>query len=128
MTPLAEISRSLYREPDDYTVERRSKVRFPFDLQVRYRTLGPESLSGEGRALNISSGGILIARPHQVSVGEPVELRIEWPSLLEGRIGLQLVVTGKVVRCGASSFAVLFNQHQFRTTGNKSANRKAAGA
>ena len=124
MADVAEIRRA----PEAYrgTVERRSKVRFPFDPQVRYRTLGRESISGEGRALNMSSGGLLVERAHQLSVGESVELRIEWPSLLEGRIGLQLVVTGKVVRGGPSSFAVLFNQHQFRTTGSKLGSQQPA--
>jgi len=101
-------------------VERRSKVRFPLDLLVSYRTLGRASVSGEGRAVNLSSSGMLVSRPHQLSVGDSLELRVEWPSLLEGRIGLQLVVTGKVVRSGPSSFAVFFNQHQFRTTRTKS--------
>ena len=99
--------------------ERRSKLRFPLDLQVRYRTLGREPLSGEGRALNVSSGGMLIARSHELSVGARVEVRIEWPWLLERRVGLQLVAVGKVVRSGPSNFAVLFRKHQFRTAGNR---------
>ena len=98
--------------------ERRSKVRFPLGFQVRYRILGEESpLWVEGRALNMSSGGMLIGRTHDLGVGEVVEVRIDWPLRLEGRIGLQLVAVGKVVRCGLADFAVLFSQHQFRTAG-----------
>jgi hypothetical protein len=102
-------------EERETSADRRLKVRYPLDLPVSYRTLGRSTLSGEGRALNISSAGMLVARSRELSVGSQVELRIEWPFLLEGRIGLQLVALGTVVRSGPAQFAVLFSQHQFRT-------------
>jgi hypothetical protein len=74
----------------------------------------------------MSSGGMLVTRSRQLKVGVLVELRVDWPLLLDGRIGLQLVATGHVVRSGPSSFAVLFNQHQFRTSGNKSRTESTA--
>ena len=95
--------------------ERRSKVRYPLELQVRYRSHDPKPLSGVGQVLNMSSSGLLVASRHELSVGSLLEVRIEWPSLLEQRIPLQLVAVGQVVRCGPSSFAVLFRRHQFRT-------------
>jgi hypothetical protein len=124
---------------DKIPAERRSKVRFPMDMKVSYRTLDLRSISGEGRILNMSSGGMLIAPQHQLSVGARVELRIEWPLLLEGRIGLQLVAAGKVLRSGPASFAVMYHRHEFRTTSTKSRSntsplgnsnllKKAAGA
>lgn len=96
-------------------MERRLRVRYPIVLKVRYRTLGRKPYSGEGQAVNLSSGGALIVSQHELAVGMDLEVRMEWPSLLEGRIPLQFVAVARVVRHGASSFAVCFRRHQFRT-------------
>ena len=100
-------------------IERRSKLRFPLDLQVRYHTLCGRRIAGEGRTVNLSSRGILVTRAHELRENTKVELRIQWPSLLESKISLQLVVSGTVVRGGPSSFAVAVDQHQFRTARNE---------
>jgi PilZ domain len=100
-------------------IERRSNARYPLGLTARYGKLGQKLLTGVGQAVNVSSGGVLVFSRHELSLGEQVELRIEWPSPLEGWIPLQLVILGKVVRCGALSFAVLFRHHQFRTMRSK---------
>jgi hypothetical protein len=101
--------------------ERRSKARFPLDLSVRFRPLSSRFLSsGAGRAVNVSSSGLLVVSQHIVSqhalrVGEQVEMSIEWPSLLDGKIPLQLFAVGRVVRRRASDFAAAFERYQFRT-------------
>jgi hypothetical protein len=101
--------------------ERRSKLRYPLDLSVRFRPLsGKFPFSGAGRAVNVSSGGVLVVSPHVASqrvinVGEQVEMSIEWPSLLDGKIPLQLFAVGRVVRSRASVFAAVFERYQFRT-------------
>lgn len=67
--------------------ERRLKLRHPLELRVRFRFSSAGShFAGTGLAVNISSGGILVASKHQIIVGTLVELSIEWPSLLHGRI------------------------------------------
>lgn len=100
-------------------MERRSKTRYPLSLKVRYRTRGQSLPFREGRVVNISSGGILVISQHELSVGAELEMRVEWPSLLDGLIPLQLVALGKVMRCGVSSFAVLFSMYQYRTMRSK---------
>jgi hypothetical protein len=100
-------------------MERRSKTRYPLMLKVRYRTLGQSLLFGEGRVVNMSSVGILVVSQHELNVGAELEMRVEWPSLLDGLIPLQLVALGKVLRCGPSSFAVLFRKYQFQTMRSK---------
>lgn len=101
-------------------MERRSKVRFPLELPVTYRTLGRGSrCSGEGRVANMSKNGVLVSAQHQITVGVRMELRIEWPSLLYGRVPVCLVTRGQVVRCDTSSFAVLMTRYQFRTAKRK---------
>jgi hypothetical protein len=98
--------------------ERRSRVRFPLGLQVRCRTLERgSSFAGVGRVVNMSSGGVLVACQHNLSAGTRMELNVEWPSLLDGRIPLQLVMVGRIVRSTLSGFAVVSDrQYQFRTT------------
>src|ERR1700675_2953972 len=88
-------------------LERRLRVRFPLELLVRYRTLDrPRPLTGRGWIINMSSGGVLVAAQNEIGAGIAVELSIEWPFLLDGRVPLQLVAAGRVVRCDTSSFAL----------------------
>jgi hypothetical protein len=96
--------------------ERRVKFRYPIDLRVAFRYFSHRTrLSGTGRAVNIGSGGILVDSAHQIAEGALVEISIEWPCLLHGRIPLQLVAVGRVLRRGTSQFAVSFEGHEFRT-------------
>ncbi len=69
--------------------------------------------------MNMSSGGLLIAADQRTVLGAKIELNIEWPSLLDGMVPLQLVAVGKVVRCLESGFALSFTQYQFRTMSRK---------
>jgi PilZ domain len=95
-------------------------MRYPVSLKVKYRTVGRSNrISGVGRTLNMSSGGLLIAADQRTEVGAKIELNVEWPSLLDGSIPLQLVAVGRVVRCLESGFALSFTQYQFRTMSRK---------
>jgi len=96
--------------------ERRIKFRYPLDLSVRYRCPSAGSVvSGAGLAVNLSSGGVLVASQHQMSVGTLVEMSFEWPLLLHGTTPLQLMAVGRVLRCGACHFAASFERYEFRT-------------
>jgi hypothetical protein len=98
------------------SIERRSKIRFPLDLRVRYRTLGrANSFTGVGWIVNISGGGALVACQHEIRADTRIELNIEWPVLLDGRVPLQLFTVGRVVRSKAFSIAVAVGTFQFRT-------------
>jgi len=96
--------------------ERRSKTRYEMELGVRFF---PPGLStrfwAAGKTVNVSSGGLLIVSPCQVSERTELQLMLEWPSKLDGRIPLQLVVRGCVVRSEPSMFAVALRSHHFRT-------------
>jgi len=103
--------------------ERRLKLRYPLNLSVRFRSPSGSRFRGAGRAVNLSSGGILVVSqqifPHCESmVGARVEMSIKWPSLLHGTTPLQLCAFGRVVRQRASGFAASFERYQFRTAGN----------
>jgi hypothetical protein len=101
-------------------VERRSKIRYPLDLSIRFRVLsGRSGFSATGRTINLSSGGILVFSEHvalhEIGARANLEMSIEWPSLLDARIPLQLFAMGRIVRRGPSTFAATFDRHQFRT-------------
>jgi len=96
-------------------IERREKARYPLELVVHYQTLGPQSVSGVGRTVNVSSSGALIAAEHDLDEGVRLRVTIEWPTLLDGITPLQLVTTGKVVRHKHFDFCIAFDWYQFRT-------------
>lgn len=96
--------------------ERRLRLRFPLDLRVRFQCCAAGApLSGAGLAVNVSSGGVFVASNHPVTVGVLVEMSIEWPSMLDGTIPLQLVAVGRVLRRGVAHFAASFDRQEFRT-------------
>lgn len=95
-------------------IERRLKARYPVRLSARYRCLDG-GLSGVGLTINISSGSVLLACQHEIEVGAPMEVMIDWPSRLESTIPLQLATSGRVIRSGPATFAMRFDGYQFRT-------------
>jgi len=101
--------------------ERRSKVRYPLYLGVRFRYFAEGSLLfGVGRTVDVSSSGVLVTSPriispHEIRAGVDVEMSIEWPPLLDGRISLQLFAMGRVVRLEPFHFAASFERHELRT-------------
>jgi len=98
--------------------ERRSKARFPLRLGVRYRSLsGNPLLVGEGKTLNMSSCGLLIApdADAQLSTGARLQLTVDWPLRLHGTTPLQLIVSCRVTRSLPEEFAVRLEQYLFRT-------------
>jgi len=100
--------------------ERRSKKRYPVHLHVRYRFLDVDGEpAGEGRTLNMSSTGIEVACRNALDAGRRVEVVADWPTRLEARIPLQLVMVGRVVRSSLHHFSVEFTQHEFRTMRSK---------
>jgi hypothetical protein len=73
-------------------------------------------LIGEGRTVNMSSRGLLIASEEaKVNAGARLQLTVDWPSLLHGITPLQLIVSCRVTRCLKEEFAVEMDQYQFRT-------------
>jgi len=51
-----------------------------------------EPKSGIGKTVNVSSVGVLFAAPEALPSGKQIELSISWPSRLDGKLALQLVV------------------------------------
>ena len=101
-------------------IERRSSVRYPLALNVRYKALPKKWQDcGVGQTVDISSSGVLIASQHCFVVGVKLEVALEWPAFLDGTIGLILAADAQVVRVRESSFALVFSRYEFRTRGRK---------
>jgi hypothetical protein len=120
MTSFANILSALEQRPPTQP-DRRQKLRYPLDLSVSFRfSSGASPFTGAGRVVNVSSGGVLVVSkrvvsPHECKMGARVEMSIEWPFLLDGRVPLQFFAQGRVVRRGEGVFAAAFERRQFRT-------------
>jgi hypothetical protein len=97
--------------------ERRSHVRYPIELDVRYNCSWEQGVSdeGSGKTRDFSSGGIFLSTNQPLPKGCHVELFINWPLLLEGTCLLQLAITGKIVRSSRDGVAVRILNYKFRT-------------
>jgi PilZ domain len=100
-----------------FAPERRSRFRYPIEMNVRYRTLTDGlALVGTGRTLNVSSRGMLIASEQKiVHSGSRMLVSLDWPSSLDDATPLQLIAVCRVIRCQPAQFAVALEHYQFRT-------------
>ena len=101
------------KQPTGGPRERRADTRFPMALEVRYSA--PQGEGGSGRLIDIGRTGLRFVAPGPRENGRRMDVAINWPVLLEGRVQLQLVVTGTVVRSSGSETVLRISRHAFRT-------------
>lgn len=95
--------------------ERRARVRFPLALPVQYLTMAAEDQrTGGGQTINISSGGLLFASEHELSLGAPIEVVAQWPIRSETVLPLSLHLWGKIVRVSGFQAAVQTHKYEFQ--------------
>jgi c-di-GMP-binding flagellar brake protein YcgR len=106
------------------STDRRRSDRFPIEREVRYRVVGKRGAdeSGEGKTLNISSGGVFFTSKHPIAPGRRIEVAINWPAQLNEKCGLKLVARGRVVRAEDGAAALEIQQYEFRTQSSGTAN------
>lgn len=107
-------------DPINNQPERRASERFSIDRRIRYRVVsrGRAGVSGNGKTVNMSSVGILIATDHTLSRGWRMEVEVEGPFQVDGQVFSKLVVTGTIVRTETSPVplaALKISSHEFRT-------------
>ena len=97
--------------------DRRENSRFPLREEVRYRVVHPKAVqvSGVGKTLDISSGGVLFTTGEPLPAGRTVEIAVDWPARLDGRCPLQFVAVGRIVRSGSGTAAVRIERYDFKT-------------
>jgi hypothetical protein len=103
--------------PDADSTDRRTDQRYPIALQLQYKLMrkGRAYRVGFGQTLNISSHGVLFEIDGVVPTSGRMELALNWPFLLQGSCGLQLVMRGRVVRTDGKTIALKAEFHEFRT-------------
>ena len=104
---------------DTIAGDRRADRRYGIHLDVKWKLIRRRRVldAGMGQTLDLSSGGLLFDPGRHLPEGLNVELSITWPVLLHNVAPLQLVVTGRIVRCHGQRVAVRTVQHEFRTMG-----------
>ena len=95
--------------------ERRNQIRFPIELDAHYAVDRRNDLSGSGQTVNISSNGVLIRCPHELSPDTSIRVVIEWPVPLADVSALALHIHGRVVRSDPGLVCVQFSRHELRT-------------
>jgi hypothetical protein len=99
--------------------DRRNDRRYGIHLELRWKLIRRRRVldSGVGHTIDLSSGGILFDPGRPLPVGLNAELAIAWPVLLRDVAPLQLIVSGRIVRCSQNRIAIVMVQHEFRTSG-----------
>ena len=97
--------------------DRRTSVRFPVSLEVRYSVAGRREPveKGSGHTIDMSSSGLSFTADRPLSIGQKLDLFIDWPFRLDGDVQLQLVASGVVVRTSGGVTALRIERHEFRT-------------
>jgi c-di-GMP-binding flagellar brake protein YcgR len=97
--------------------DRRSSFRVPVELEVRYSVVGHRRPveNGSGRTIDMSSSGLSFTADRPLSIGQRVDMSIDWPVLLDGGIQLQIVASGVVVRTTGAVTEIRIERHDFRT-------------
>jgi hypothetical protein len=92
-------------------IDRRRDRRFPI---AAYAECLMDGRRTEAATTDISSGGILVQSADILPIGANVELRVDWPSRLDGRCPLRLVVAGKVLRTTARGTVISIARYEYR--------------
>jgi len=109
------------REVDGAEIERRKRNRFVLSLPIRYQPFGSGAGEpcGVGRLLDISSRGLAFSGDAELAPGRRVQAWIAWPVKLGDSCPLQLYVAGTVVRSERGVLAMLLQEYEFRTGGQR---------
>jgi len=100
-------------------VERRASPRYAVELEVAYKVVrrSRSVVTGSGRTVNISAGGVLFEATDPLPAEGRVELAIRWPMGVAKRLELDLCVVGRIVRSFGNCYAIQIQSSQFRSGG-----------
>lgn len=99
------------------STERRNKMRFPMNRELRYKLLEDECIvaAGLGTTINMSSGGVAFQSDAGLPDGSYIELSISWPALLDDSLPMRLIVFGRVLRGSQETKVCTVEKWEFRT-------------
>jgi hypothetical protein len=87
------------------------------NLEVRYSVVGQRRQveTGSGRTIDISSSGLSFTADSPLSIGQRLDMSIDWPVRLDRDVQIQLVASGVVVRTDGAVTALRMERHEFKT-------------
>ena len=96
--------------------DRRYSKRYGLDSALHYRAAnGPLNTPWkQGRALNMSAGGILIETAGSLAPGSKLEITMDWTGLYHGRQAMRLTIIAAVARVDSRGAALRILNHRFR--------------
>src|ERR1700749_4841238 len=97
--------------------ERRNKMRFPMNREVRFKLLEGDRIvsAGLGTTSNLSSSGVAFDSETDLPDGSFIELSISWPALLNDICPMRLIVFGRVIRGAEDTKVCSVEKWEFRT-------------
>ena len=91
--------------------ERRQHRRYPIIAKSEYVMAGNRA---PATTLDISSGGVFLKTDKNLPLGNPIQVFIDWPMLLDQRCPLRLLISGRVLRSDARGTVVGILSYDFR--------------
>ena len=85
--------------------------RFPISTPVKYIV---EKVAGEGVTCNVGSDGLLMKTTCVFPQGRRIELSLDWPAMLDGRLPLRLDISGKILWSNVRGTAVKILSYEYR--------------
>ncbi len=87
--------------------------------EARFRVLESRKHTPQstGKAVEMSSKGIVLECDRTLPVGSRVEIAVNWPAQLNEKCRLKFVAVAKVLRSDNNRTALLIEKHEFRTQG-----------
>ena len=87
------------------------------NLEVRYSVVGHREAAenGSSRTIDMSSSGLSFAADTPLSIGQTLDMSIDWPVRLDRDVQIQLVASGVVVWTSGTKTALRLQRHEFRT-------------
>ena len=101
--------------------ERRTRLRFPLDAELRFHVLRRgqgRPVNGVGRVMNMSSKGLAFRTETALTDGARLSGSISWPALLDQKCRLRLFVEGTLLRVDGDVAVLRIESHDFRTSGS----------
>jgi hypothetical protein len=109
--------------------DRRADRRYVFEMPLRffYKSDGSQC-AGSGHTEDLGRKGIRFSSDDPPPLDADLELRIEWPFLLQNVCPLELRVWGRVLRSDSRGTVVRMTRYEFHTCGARSFDPMNAGA
>jgi hypothetical protein len=91
---------------------------YPIALPVTYlaKSSADDVLEGQGETISVSRANVLFRSNEVLVLGQKIELRIEWPVLLDNVVPLQVRIKGSIADVNGSQALVrVHGDYEFMT-------------